>query len=484
MKQPILLLLILITPLFFSCKQKVEKTESNEISGRLINLSGESIVDSSIIFTVGYPILDRKLIYTTKIKPDGSFHLDIPLVVRTLVILKSVYGSASFPVDPQKENYIEITKQEDGVVNYRLSHGAVISPDEEDIIGQISMDLIDVLQSGVNFKPFDENADPDLFRNNTVERMNKDLSLIDKYTALSPGLRNQIRNQVEFWYLTAGIFDYHEKFRLHTGSPSDRKLERSYYTFLGEFDWDNPSYLYPELYSDGMQLILKDTVLAIPDIDEYPVGEWIEMVKPLLADLTGVKSDQFYDLLAANSYVKQFHTHTQPLSSRQESNILSYYSNRAYTQLLVEESRKTEATKSVKSYPVSEIAPTVVLDSIISKYKGHVVFVDFWATWCGPCLDAMIQSKLLREAYHDKDIVFVYIAGFSSPETIWRRQVVEIAGGEHYYLNKEQWEYTTQIMGAKGIPFYLLYNTEGEIVNRSTGYPGNETVKRWIHEIL
>ncbi len=43
----------------------------------------------------------------------------------------------------------------------------------------------------------------------------------------------------------------------------------------------------------------------------------------------------------------------------------------------------------------------------ISQYKGKVVIVDFWATWCGPCLAELPNLKKIYEKYHDRGLEIV-----------------------------------------------------------------------------
>jgi len=43
----------------------------------------------------------------------------------------------------------------------------------------------------------------------------------------------------------------------------------------------------------------------------------------------------------------------------------------------------------------------------ISEYKGKVVIVDFWATWCGPCLAELPNLKKIYQKYHDRGLEIV-----------------------------------------------------------------------------
>jgi thiol-disulfide isomerase/thioredoxin len=123
------------------------------------------------------------------------------------------------------------------------------------------------------------------------------------------------------------------------------------------------------------------------------------------------------------------------------------------------------------------------MDSIISRYKGKVVVVDFWNTWCGPCLQAMQTSRELRQEKLDKDVVFVYLANTSSPKPLWEKKIQGI-GGEHYYLAKDEWEYITDSFDISGIPSYLLFDTAGTFKSKRVMFPGTEKMREMMEELL
>lgn len=46
----------------------------------------------------------------------------------------------------------------------------------------------------------------------------------------------------------------------------------------------------------------------------------------------------------------------------------------------------------------------------LSEFKGKVVLVDFWATWCGPCRDEQPDLKRLHQSFHDKGLRIIGVS--------------------------------------------------------------------------
>jgi len=101
-----------------------------------------------------------------------------------------------------------------------------------------------------------------------------------------------------------------------------------------------------------------------------------------------------------------------------------------------------------------------MFDAILAKYKGKVVFIDFWATWCGPCMAAMKSIEPVKEEMKNKDVVFLYLTGETSPLNAFTQAYPDISG-EHYRVSAAQWKYWSNTFGIRGIPFYMTYDRQG-----------------------
>jgi len=62
-----------------------------------------------------------------------------------------------------------------------------------------------------------------------------------------------------------------------------------------------------------------------------------------------------------------------------------------------------------------------ILPDILSKYKNKVIVLDFWGTWCGPCISEFRNGyPELIPKYENEQITFVFLAS-KSPENLWKK---------------------------------------------------------------
>ena len=145
-----------------------------------------------------------------------------------------------------------------------------------------------------------------------------------------------------------------------------------------------------------------------------------------------------------------------------------------------------EANKKKTGFRVNEageVANEDLFASIISQFRGKVLLVDFWATWCGPCRMANQEMAPMKEELKDKDIVYVYITGETSPKGTWENMIPDIHG-EHFRVTDKQWAYLGNAMGIEGVPTYFVIDREGGIKYKSVGFPGVAKMKEELVKVL
>jgi len=145
---------------------------------------------------------------------------------------------------------------------------------------------------------------------------------------------------------------------------------------------------------------------------------------------------------------------------------------------------KIEANKLMKGSNINSVPETEgekLFAEIMKKYRGKVVYVDFWATWCGPCRSGIEAIKPLKDEMSDKDVVFVYITNPSSPLQTYNNMIPDIKG-EHYRLTQDEWNIISGQFNISGIPHYALVGKSGEIINPHLSHMSNEQLKKLLEK--
>ena len=107
-----------------------------------------------------------------------------------------------------------------------------------------------------------------------------------------------------------------------------------------------------------------------------------------------------------------------------------------------------------------------IFRKIIEPYKGRIIYLDIWGTWCSPCKSNLKESWKVKEALKDYDIVYLYLCNRSSEES-WKNVIKEynLTGDNcvHYNLPEDQQAAIEHYVGISGYPTYKLIDKEGNI---------------------
>lgn len=127
---------------------------------------------------------------------------------------------------------------------------------------------------------------------------------------------------------------------------------------------------------------------------------------------------------------------------------------------------------------LEEVKAEEILNQLLKKYSGKVVYVDFWATWCSPCRDELAFSKPLQTHFKDQEVVFLNLCCRSTRST-WEEFIqTEQITGENYLLDVDEYNYLSSLFNFQGIPHYVLVDRTGKVCNENAPRPSLEYAVR------
>lgn len=121
----------------------------------------------------------------------------------------------------------------------------------------------------------------------------------------------------------------------------------------------------------------------------------------------------------------------------------------------------------------------------LSDLKGKYVYIDVWATWCGPCKREIPSLKKVEKQFHGKNIEFVSISTdngrgykertFEASKIGWKKMITEKEMGGIQLFAGEVWEKSEfrNFYKIRGIPRFILIDPAGNVVNADAPRPSS-----------
>ena len=201
----------------------------------------------------------------------------------------------------------------------------------------------------------------------------------------------------------------------------------------------------------------------------------LHLKNDLIYDITKVRSTKFDIQMMNESKVAYDYLKNQSATIENEFLIKEF--NRVIKEKFPNQPKEkqvvdgdpTETTIAInnKIIPLPDGKPKELFYDIANNYKGKILFIDFWATTCGPCVATIKNMKETRKKYKDNpDFEFVFITDEAqSPlknyESFTKEQELE----NLHRVDTDTYNRFRQLFKFNGIPRYIVLNKNGDLID-------------------
>jgi len=126
----------------------------------------------------------------------------------------------------------------------------------------------------------------------------------------------------------------------------------------------------------------------------------------------------------------------------------------------------------------------VTLSQILEKTSSKLYYIDFWASWCKPCIEEMPYSKKLQKKYNQDEITFVYLS-IDESEKKWQKSNLKYDLGPNSYIIHNRYNSTfLEELQLNEIPRYVLIDSNGDILNTNAPSPSSNELDTLFKQYL
>lgn len=331
--------------------------------------------------------------------------------------------------------------------------------------------------------------------NNTINDLSKDFRSLyglplDRFNGKLDSVKTAINQTIENSGVTNKAFVSLEKARMnyqllsikynypdYYSRISGEKFtpDSNYYAFVKDVNFDNIKHFSLNEYTGLVYNHIQSVYWTEMEKDEYKGKSQFERSLILF---------EMIDSLVPNQAIRDYFKCTSTLETvKWESleiakNVSEYFTANAKTQAYIDIINQAFAKRMLLA--PGQTAPNFTLTGIdgktysLSDFKGQLVYIDFWATWCGPCRRQIPFMAKLKSAYKGKPIAFVAIS-IDDNKDAWVKMVTEDKlDGIQLYADRAWLSDAAQQYQVFAIPTFVLIDGNGKIIEYPATPPSDE----------
>lgn len=445
----IYLLFGLIAILTYSCKQEEKSIDYAVLSGKLITDAEEVMLLSPS---------DRSFSKSIPLSADGSF-LDTLRLAQGAYILREGRNMVNLYIDKGMD--LKITADASDFVNTISvsGNGSEIS----NYLLEKSKITNDMVTPGADVYKLDEDAYKSQF-NKLKTTLTETL---DTYEAIPAEFKEKEKRNLHYSYLKQ--LNSYGYLHAHYAKKPDFKPTEGFLEELKSIDYENlEDFNFSPSYKEIVTAHFREKASELAKSNSIPRDiAYIHSLKDIKD--SKIKNDLLIDFSRGNiNYTKDLE---------------EFYST--FNSVSTIEDHKTEISETYKKLKLlTNGNPSPNFENYenyaggtmsLADFKGKYLYVDVWATWCGPCIAEIPSLKEIEKKYHGKNIEIVSIS-VDKPDAYdkWRGMISEKELSGTQLLADNDWnsEFVKGYL-INGIPRFILIDPNGNIVDSNAPRPSD-----------
>lgn len=293
-------------------------------------------------------------------------------------------------------------------------------------------------------------------------------TVLDGVKGISDGYKTKEKRNLNYSYLTK--LDNYEKYHEYFATKPGFKVSQGFLSELDELSFENAEDF--NFSEDYKKLILSHYTKEGEKISKSAsIPEDAALLQALGSiSNTNIKNNLLFSSaelgITLTTDLKAYYNAFMNASTNEENKKVI---TQSYNKLLIV--NKGQLSPQFVKYENNAGGATSLAD-----LKGKYVYIDVWATWCGPCMAELPFLKKMEEKYEGKNISFVSISvDKASAHDKWKKMIVDKKlGGIQLIADKDFDSQFIKDYSIMAIPRFILLDPAGNIISSNAARPAEE----------